>query len=84
MTIYKAEVDWYDEFNGNIVTEKVIIMACNWSDAVEKICTTFGADNIDSISELEVVGDGSGSVIMLGNGEDADIALQIIERENCF
>lgn len=82
MTIYKAEVDWYDEFNGNIITEKVIVMAHSWSDAVEKICAAFGKDNINSISELEVVGDGS--VIMLGQGEDADIALEIIERENCF
>ena len=55
--IYIANVDVYDYFEDETVTNKVILEAKNWSEAINKLVNYFGKNEIKAIKSFEPIDD---------------------------
>ena len=55
--IYIANVEVYDYFEDETVTNKVILEAKNWSEAINKLVNYFGKNEIKAIKSFEPIDD---------------------------
>ena len=75
--IYIANVEVYDYFEDETVTNKVILEAKNWSEAINKLVNYFGKNEIKAIKSFEPIDD---NFVYIDNITEDHIRRQILNE----
>ena len=65
--IFLAKIEWYNEFEEQMTTDSVIVMAHGWEEATSKIIKQYG-ETLETIKEMTVIGENY--VIILGTDNE--------------
>ena len=75
--IYIANVEVYDYFEDETATNKVILEAKNWSEAINKLVNYFGKNEIKAIKSFEPIDD---NFVYIDNITEDHIRRQILNE----